>query len=145
MTLAVWDYSRTNLAPTLQYAHDGGLVFRSSASDTAATLRDVHVTCFAPDEGFVRFNLSAQFFKRAALHRKTYAMRHEPCGLLRNLQVASEFITADSVFAIDNEPCGRQPLVESDGRIFKDRASLQGELCVIVFAVAFPHALFCNP
>src|ERR1035437_2126048 len=57
VALAVRNYDSANLAATLQDAHDSSLVFGSSSSDPALAFTDVHVSRFAADEGFVRFNL----------------------------------------------------------------------------------------
>ena len=56
-----------------------------------------------------------------------------------------DFVAADSVFARNNEPRSREPLLKRDRRIFKGGSGLERKLSVIVFAVALPYALFSNP
>ena len=49
---------------------------------------------------------------------------------------AVEFIAADAVLAIGEQPDGREPLIEADGRVFKYGPNLERELLLLVVAVA---------
>ena len=72
-------------------------------------------------------------------------MQHEPCGLLRDTKAAMDFIATDAVFAVDDKPCGREPLFQGERRIFKDGPGLEREAGPGVVGVALPHAGVCEP
>src|SRR5882672_2109482 len=65
-------------------------------------------------------------------------MIHEPCGFLGYTDSAVNFIRRDAVLAVHYLPHGRHPLVQTDGRVFHDAASLHGELRSGVLGAAMP-------
>src|SRR5690242_5153130 len=70
-------------------------------------------------------------------------MQHEPCGLLSDLQIAGEFIRANPVLAIDEQPhCGK-PLVQANGGILKDSSNFDGELPLGMVTTALPDTPRC--
>jgi len=144
MFAAVADYGGANLAAAFQNADDCSFVFSASFSNSALALVSVHKSCSTANESFVYFDFAigtAHLDEGAILHRKPDAMKHEPCGLLCDAESASDFIRTDSVLAVGNHPNGDEPLVERDWGIFEDGADLDGELAVVVDALALPLAL----
>ncbi len=71
-------------------------------------------------------------------------MEHEPCGFLADADGARQFIAADPVLRIGNQPHGEQPLVEADGAVLHDGADLDRELPLRVLFGAFPQAASRN-
>src|SRR5689334_6699111 len=50
----------TNVSTTLKNAHDDSLVYRSTASDSTLTLRNVHVPCLTANESLIGFHFATQ-------------------------------------------------------------------------------------
>lgn len=71
------------------------------------------------------------------VHRVPDALEHEPSGLLSDAETAPDFIAADAVLAVGQHPHRREPFVESNGRVFKDRTHFNRELLLAI--QAFPH------
>jgi hypothetical protein len=92
--------------------------------------------------GFIDFHraaiAAAHLCKRTALHRFADAVKHEPCRLLSDAQSPVEFVAGDSVLAVTDHPDRCHPLVKADGRVFEDRAHLDGKL--LLAAVAEPQS-----
>ena len=105
----------------------------------------VHVASLAPNEGLIHFNCPTQLIEGPVLHRKADSMQHEPSGLLGDTETTMDFITADAVFAGDDNPRGREPLFERDRRVLKNGPGLEREAGHRVASIAFPHALLCQP
>src|SRR5207245_2099264 len=110
------------------------LVFGSSSGYAALTLGNVHIPRLATDEGFINFNVSRKFHKGSLLHGFTNTMKHEPCRLLSDTDIAGDFTTTDPVLAIGNQPDGSHPLMHSKGAILEDCPDLHGELLFAVLA-----------
>lgn len=68
-------------------------------------------------------------------------MVEKPRGLLGNVESARNLAATDVVFAVRYQPCGREPLVETERRFLVDRFGLQRELPFRVSAPAFPSIL----
>lgn len=138
--LCVRNVPQTNLAGmTIQQTHHDGFA-RSASSGDFRFFVLVHVARETADKGFVRFNLAtAERVGTALLHREPDSMVHEPCGLLRDSETARNFVTADSVLAIGDQPHCSEPLIETDWRVLEDGSDLERELCALVFRVAFPQ------
>src|SRR5581483_2078025 len=64
----------------------------------------------------------------ARVHCVPDAVKHEPCGPLSNLQVASNLVGTYAVLAVGNQPHGTEPLVQADSGVLEDRADLDGNL-----------------
>src|SRR5581483_11243265 len=103
----------------------------------------VHVLDASTHEGFVYFDSAstvADLPNGFVLHGETNAVEHEPCSLLRDLQVAGNFVAANTVLAISDEPHGRKPLVQSDCGILHHRSDLDGKFALWVMASTLPCA-----
>ena len=62
-------------------------------------------------------------------------MEHEPCGLLSDAKCPCDFATADTVFAVEDEPHCREPFVQAERRLLEDGSNLDREL-----PLRMPHA-----
>lgn len=60
-----------NLSAALHDAKHRSFVFAAGASDSTFPLGDMHVSRFATDEGFVRFNVAAGLLDSAGVERHT--------------------------------------------------------------------------
>ena len=63
-------------------------------------------------------------------------VRHEPYSLLRDAKAARDFVTADSVLAVGDQPHCREPLIEADRRILEYGTDLEAKLLFRMLAVA---------
>ena len=72
---------------------------------------------------------------------KADAMQHEPRGFLRNAERATNFVTADSVLCVRDEPDAREPLIQAEGRVFKNSSDFNRELALWVSRTALPAKL----
>ena len=100
----------------------------------------MHVAGLAADVGFVDFDIAADFPAVLRLQREPQPVEHEPCGLLSDVQRAAEFVAADAVLAVGEQPeCG-QPLLKRQRRVLEHGSDLQGELGAGVIAVALPDS-----
>jgi hypothetical protein len=141
---AIPHYGGANLAATFQNAHDGGFVFGASFSNPALVFVGVHESGCTANESFVHFHFTsatAEFHKRASLHRKPDAVKHEPCGLLSDAKSAGHFVGTDSVLTICDHPNCDEPLVEWQSGIFHDGSDFDGELPVVMDVLALPLPL----
>jgi hypothetical protein len=101
----------------------------------------VHVLRFATYVGFIGFDGSAHFVKGTCLHGKPNTMEHKPCRLLRNANGAVKFVRRYAVLAGFKHPNCREPLLQSNGGVLKDRSGLEGEAWLRVRCVALPKAI----
>jgi hypothetical protein len=67
-------------------------------------------------------------------------MKHEPRRLLRDAKSARQFIRANSILAIRQQPHGREPLLMRNRGILEYRPDLERELRTRMLAVALPAA-----
>ena len=140
--LSVVHYHRADFSAAFHNSHDGNLVLGSRSGDAPLPLRDMHVAGLPADEGLVNLDFARKLFQeRASLHSLPNPVHHKPCCLLRHAKSAGDFIGTDSVLVICNRPCGSKPLVQAERRILKDSPDLDGELPVMVDALALPLAL----
>ena len=132
----------TALAVTVEQTHDGNLArHRSALRDaTAGTHGLVHVAGLAADVGFVNLDFTTELAAALGLQRETEPRQHEPRGLLGHVQRTRQFVAADAVLAVDEQPERGQPLLERDGRVLKDGSDLEGELRPGMLTVALPDA-----
>src|ERR1017187_517190 len=145
LLFAVWNYGRAHLAAAFQDSHHSGLVFAAGAGDFLRALRHVHVAGLATDEGFVRFDLTGQFVEVPVMEREPQPVHHVPSRFLTDAKVASDFVAADAILAVADQPRGGKPLVQAKGGILEDSPGLQGELGALVVAVAFPKPRVRQP
>ncbi len=145
LLLSIVDNSSSDFPATLQDSHHCGFIFRPAAGDASLPLCNMHVACLAADEGFIDFDFSGELYKRIRLHGLAYAMEHEPCRLLSNVQVTRNFVRTDSVLAVCNHPHRHEPLVETDRAILEDGSDLDTELPTRVNLSALPHAASSEP
>src|SRR6185503_18178306 len=81
------------------------------------------------------------FCERSSLHSKANSVDHEPRRFLRDTERPVNVVRANAVFAIDDHPNGSQPLVQTERRILEDGADFNGELSLLVRALALPLVL----
>src|SRR4051794_38354419 len=51
-----------------------------------------------------------------------------------------DFVAADSVLAVHDEPNSGEPLVQTDGGVLENGSSFQAEAGPVMFSVALPYA-----
>jgi len=85
---------------------------------------------------FVNFNLTAEHVKDIALHGEPDFVKHEPCALLSDADVAVDLIRRNAALAIGDHPYSKKPFVQADWRVFKDSTDLDGELPLRVLRLA---------
>ena len=131
------------LAVAVEQSHD-----RDLSGDAAATLdvqalplARVHVPGLAPDVGLVGLDGAAELAAGFVLQRETETREHEPGGLLGYAQVPSQFVAADPVLAVGEQPEGGQPLVEAKRGVLEDGPDLERELRARMLLVALPALL----
>src|ERR1700722_3921807 len=144
--LAISDDSRLNLASTLKCADDHGLAVTALHSNTVAetaALRLVHIACLAANESLINLYCAVRAAQLAAsilvLHSEPDAMQHKPCCLLRNSQRAVNLPRGNAILAVRNHPHDREPLLKTERRVLKDRASLDRELRLRIPRLALPQ------
>jgi hypothetical protein len=133
--------SRESRGYAIQQAHHNRFAASARARDFCL-LVFVHVAREPADERLVRFNLAFHLGpERTVLHRFADAVEHEPSGLLRHIQIARDFIAADPVLAIRQQPDSGKPLIQSERRVLEDGSNLDAELATVVTHAAFPSTL----
>src|SRR5437870_2930443 len=88
----------------VQQAHDRDLPLRSTALDDAPLLALVHETCGPADVGLIDFDFAADLAEGRGLHREPDAMEHEPRGFLSDPERPCDFVGADAVLGVGDEP-----------------------------------------
>ena len=81
-----------------------------------------------PNEGLIHFDRTGHLVDAAMVLSVADATQHEPCRSLSDAERATDFIGADTVFAVGQHPHRAEPLVQTDWRIFADGPDLDGEL-----------------
>ena len=132
-------------AAALYHAEGNLFILAARPGDLFGPLVFVHIAGLPADEGFVYFDFSTKFVEGPILHGKTDAVKHEPCRLLGDTQTAMDFITANPVFAVDDKPCGREPLFERKRGVLKDGPSFEREAGHRMLGVALPNPRLCQP
>ena len=106
----------------------------------------MHLGRSSADIGFVAFyrttRTATEFTLGFVLHGFTNPMQHEPCGVLPDAQSFTQFVAADSVFAVCQHPQSNHPLIEAERRVLKDRSDFNRELFLAL--VAKPDAASPN-
>jgi hypothetical protein len=131
----------TYVSATFKHPEHYLFILATGAADDARTLALVHVSCFAADESFVDLDFARQLATILALLRESDPVKHEPRGFLGHVQRPCDLAGANAVLAIENEPHRRQPLVQTERRVFKDRSNLDGELPFRMSCAALPAQL----
>src|SRR4051794_22011521 len=71
-----------NLAAALHDAHDGSFIFGSGSGNPTLTFANVHVPCFATDEGLVSFDLARELIEGTRVQSEADTVSHVPSGFL---------------------------------------------------------------
>jgi hypothetical protein len=130
-----------NLAATLDHSKYNFFAIRATTLDFLRTLSFVHIAGLAADESLIDFDFASELVKTHVLHRKTDAVKHEPCGLLSNAKIPMDFVGTDSVLAADQHPCGAEPLFERDRGILENGSGLESERGAWMLRVTLPYTL----
>src|ERR1039458_8925481 len=85
----------------------------AGAADFGGALGGVHVARLAADEGFVRFNFTAEHSESAIPEREPQTVVHEPRGFLGDSEIAGRLARADAVLTVDSQPQGGKPFVQA--------------------------------
>src|SRR5579863_10414400 len=132
-SLALVDNLRADLSSALQEPDNRSLVFFHIPGQRFAAML-VHVPSFTANKGLIYLNsVSAPAELRGVkrvLHRKTKALEHKPCRLLRDAKRAVNLHAGNTVLAVRQHPVSNHPLVESKRRVLKYRVDLERELLV---------------
>src|SRR6266496_467509 len=111
----------------LDRADDGNFA-RADTAATGAALADMPVLCLAADEGLVNFhNPAERHFERSGLCSVAEPMKHEPRGLLRDAEIASELRAGDAFLVAGDQPNRDKPLPQRELGIGEDRPDLYRE------------------
>src|SRR5207249_3487587 len=94
-----------------------------------------------PDESLVALNRAVQPPAVLSLKGQPEPRQHEPRGLLSDTKGAGEFVAADAVLAVSEQPQRRQPLLKAQRRVFEDGADLERELRARMLRVALEPLL----
>jgi hypothetical protein len=134
----------TNVTAALQHTHDDGLIFAAGTGYDAGAFALMHITRLAADEGLVDLDTvaaSAELTALLTLLRESNPVQHKPSCLLGHVQRPRDLTRADTVLAIQDQPHGRQPLIESKRRVFKNGSDLHGKLPLRVPHTTLPTQL----
>ncbi len=104
----------------------------------------MHVLSGTADKGFIHFNgstIATHLEQRAVSQGLTNPMEHEPCSLLSNAEGTSDFVAADAILGVGDDPDSGKPLLKAKRRILEDGSYLGGELPLGVGALALPLPL----
>jgi hypothetical protein len=134
--LGISDDLSTNKSAALDHADNGGLIRAARAGDLPSAFPLVHVPRLAADVSLVHFNRARKLVEAPALHGEPDAVKHEPRRLLSNAERPAKFVRADPVLGVSSKPHGREPLVESECGVLKDRPEFDRELALA--RLAFP-------
>src|SRR5947209_1946029 len=134
---AVGDNERANATTALDNPHDGsptGLGARRFLPRLLTADVPALVSHLAADVRFVRFDLAGERVAVVGLHRESEPVQHKPRRLLRHADPARNLIGRNAVAVRRQQPHGREPLVEANRRVLKDRSDLHAELAVALAA-----------
>src|ERR1035437_6962451 len=134
LLLPVRNNRSANFTAAFQDSHDGGLVSWAGAADFGAALRCLHIAGLAADEGFVRFDFTAEHSESAISESEPQTVIHEPRGFLGHSEIAGRLARADAVFAVNYQPPGGKPFVQAQGGILEDGPGLERKCGALVLA-----------
>src|SRR6185437_10743115 len=106
----------------------------------------MHVLRLAAVEGLIHLHRSttaAHLHGRNVLEDVPQPLKHEPCTLLSDAQIASNLVRANAVLAVHQEPQGAHPLAQVNRAVLKNGALLHTELLAAL--VALPPLLSIEP
>src|SRR6266404_3165463 len=116
---------RADIAIAFHHAEHGGF---SSYRPCVLPLPFVFVALFAADEGFVDFDHPAErLVEGFGFRRLAEAMRHEPCGLLSDANIASKLSAGDTLLVTGDQPDSNEPLFQWQLCILENRSDLDRE------------------
>jgi hypothetical protein len=90
-----------------------GFIFATGPGNSPLTFGNVHIARLSADEGLVYFHFARKFHERTRLNGLANTVHHVPRRLLSDVQMARDLITANAVFAGDDEPHGKHPFVHT--------------------------------
>jgi hypothetical protein len=137
--LPVLYYSRSYFAAALEHSHHDGLLKR-----VVLSLTHVHITSFAANHGLIDFDVSTKLSAILPLVREPDAMHHEPSCFLANSERPVNLPARDAVLGICDEPHCREPLIQTQGGVFKDSPGLNRELAFRMVRAALPSLVFLH-
>lgn len=145
--LRVLDHASTDFAATLQHALNCRLADRAAAFafHQAALAALVHIASLSADVALVYLDLPRELAKRPVLHRQPNSLQHEPRRLLSNAQIPVKLVRTDTVFAANQHPCCRKPLLKRNRRVLKNRSGLQRKRRSRMIGVALPNPPLFQP
>jgi hypothetical protein len=103
----------------------------SASLESFLTFAPVHRASLRANVCFVNFNrfaFTAKLLNRAVLESEANTVSHVPRGLLRDTESAVQFIAADSVLRVGDQPETGKPLVQRNSRVLENRSLLDAEL-----------------
>lgn len=125
---------------TLKDAEHDALIAKYTVFLSANPAALVHIANLTADETFIDLDFAVEIASgKVILQCQAYATQHKPCGFLGDAEIAANFETADAVLAVGKQPNGREPLVQTERRVFKDSSKFDGELPFFVFDRAHPN------
>ncbi len=143
--VAILNDCRANLSAALKHSHNNRLTGWPAPLDLFLALASVHVASLTSDERFINFHFARQLAAfRHILHSQSNAMEHKPSSLLCHSNVTVNFPRTDAILTTRYEPHYGKPLIQTKRGIFKDRASLDAELRMIVARPALPNPTRCD-
>ena len=98
----------------------------------------MHISGLAADERLIGLNFPRQPTFVLSLKGETRTLKHEPSRLLGNSHSPVNLPGRNAVLAVSNKPDNRQPLIQTQGRIFKDRSGLERELTLGMMTATLP-------
>jgi hypothetical protein len=134
---AVRNSSCANLSTALQDSYYSGLVFDSALGNYSLAPICVHEASRAANKRFVYFDFfpfAANLNRVLFVQRTANAVHHVPRRLLRDAESTPDFVGANSVLGVHDQPHADHPLIHAERRVLKDRAHLDGELLLAPFA-----------
>src|SRR5688572_5880722 len=94
----------------------------------------MHVTSETTDKSFVNFNRPHELVKGSGLHGLADTMQEKPCRFLSDAKRTVDLVRANPILRVDDQPNGRQPLIETDRRVFHDSSELHTKMLLTAFA-----------
>src|SRR5208282_6479065 len=91
------------------------------------------------DKSLIRFDLAsrpAHLCEGSGLHCESDSVHHEPSGLLSDPDIAGNFVRANAVLTICQQPSSGKPFLQRNGRILVNGTDLEREFLLGVLPVA---------
>jgi hypothetical protein len=101
----------------------------------------MHVPGFSANECLIHFNFAAELSASTfILHRKAYALKHEPSGLLADSGSTANLVTTYSVLTVPEHPHSQKPLIQRNRGVLEDCSYLDAELRLRMARSALPES-----